>query len=90
MQKKKHWVMGNIIIGIGTVFAFLYVLFGLFWQNPGLIPFYLLSVFLIFLAFNHFSIKQKKFNHWIIALFIAIGSAAGAYVFHVVVVLNII
>ena len=90
MQKNKCWIVGNIMIGIGTVFTFLYVLFGLFWQNPGLIPFYVLAVILIFFIFNQYSIKQQKLKNWTMALLIAAGSAAVAYLFHGIVVLNIL
>jgi hypothetical protein len=34
--ENKGWIIGNIVIGVGFVASFLYVLFGVFWENPNL------------------------------------------------------
>ncbi|MCD8509838.1 MAG: hypothetical protein LRY73_08185 [Bacillus sp. (in: Bacteria)] len=86
-METKGWIIGNILIGAGAVISFLYVLFGLFWTNPNLVPWFLVCVFVVFLLFNYFAIKEQRVHNWILALTIMLGSAGITYFVHMLFVI---
>ena len=89
MRSNKVWIAGNVLIGAGAVISLLYILFGLFWENPHLGPWYIVVVLLIFLVFNYFYIPQRKFTYWLFSLFIMLGSLIVAYSIHALLVLQV-
>ena len=88
-MSRKTWIIGNVFIGVGSIISFLYILFGLFWSHPQLMPWYLGLVILIFVTFNYFAIKQHKLIVWGAALLIMFASAITAYLLHGIFVLNV-
>ncbi|MGF7127889.1 hypothetical protein J2T56_002621 [Natronobacillus azotifigens] len=81
-MRNRSWVIGNIIIGAGSIIIFLYVLFGFFWQNPNLVPWYLVLLIVLFILFNTIIIKKHSLTTWIVTLLIAMGSAGITYLLH--------
>ncbi|MDR5658397.1 hypothetical protein RH915_02735 [Serpentinicella sp. ANB-PHB4] len=88
MFNKKGWIIGNILIGIGAISSFLYILFGVFWTNPNLISLYIGAVALIFIVFNFVLLKEHKISYWIGSFLIMISSAGVTYLLHGIFVLN--
>lgn len=87
-MSNKSWMIGNILIGAGGILSLLYLLFGLFWSVPKLVPWYIGLLFLIYIVFNYFSIKQHTIKSWGASLLIMLSSAAIVYFLHVVLVVK--
>ncbi|MDG5788543.1 hypothetical protein QA612_13735 [Evansella sp. AB-P1] len=86
-MRLKIWIAGNLFIGVGAIVSFLYILFGLFWDNPHLVPWYPVFILVLFLVFNFYILKHQKISDWIVSLIIMLGSAVLTYFIHVLFVL---
>jgi hypothetical protein len=67
-MENRGWIIGNIFIGVGFVAFFLYVLFGVFWENSNLLPWYVGFFLLTFIVYNFFSLKEQNIKNWGVAI----------------------
>lgn len=84
--KKLVWIIGNLLLGIGTFYAYLRGLLQAWGQDPMWIyPVISVSiVLLVFTIFNLIIILSDKAKHWGLSLAIMVGAAVGTLLVHAI------
>lgn len=84
-QKKLIWIIGNVVLGMGSFYAFLWGLF-IAWGYKGNFALFSIGavtlILIVFAVFNFLIISSEKLKYWVISFLLLICSAGGTILVH--------